>query len=82
MNLDIPGDDPIAELSKAVRHHLRLADQAKADVQAALPVLTETLNRERAARTSEVSQVILQAQRQIRFGATALENKTTNQSIQ
>ena len=42
MNLD---DDinPIAEITKAVRLSRQLADQAKADLQAALPVLADTL---------------------------------------
>jgi hypothetical protein len=42
VNLD--DTNPIAEFSKAVRLHRQLADQAKADLMAALPVLTETLS--------------------------------------
>lgn len=41
MNLD--DINPIAEITKAVRLHRKLADQAKADLKAALPILTETL---------------------------------------
>lgn len=42
MNLD--DVNPIAEITKAVRLQRQLADQSKADLQAALPVLTETLS--------------------------------------
>ena len=55
MNLD----DPIAELSKAIRTHRKLAEQAKADLNAALPVLTETLSHE-SAQSAKVA-VILQS---------------------
>lgn len=59
MNLDIPGDDPIAELTKAVRLHRQLADQAKADLETALPVLNETLSHS-SGQSAKVA-VILQS---------------------
>ena len=58
MNLDSPGDDPIAQISKAIRLHRQLADQAKADLKTALPVLTESLSRQskQSARVAAVLQ--------------------------
>lgn len=53
MNLD----DPIAEISKAIRAHRQLAAEAKADLQAALPVLTETLSHQ-SGQSAKVAAVL------------------------
>ncbi len=53
MNLD----DPIAEISKAIRAHRQLAHQAKADLEAALPVLTEALGHQ-SGQSAKVAAVL------------------------
>lgn len=56
MNLD--DINPIAEITKAIRLHRQLADQARADFQAALPILTKALshNSGQSARVAAVLQ--------------------------
>lgn len=55
MNLD--DTNPIAEITKAVRFHRQLADQAKADLQAALPVLTEILSHQ-SGKSAKVAAIL------------------------
>lgn len=55
MNLD--DINPIAEITKAVRLHRQLAEQAKLDLGAALPVLSETLSH-RSGQSAKVAGVL------------------------
>ena len=55
MNLD--DTNPIAEIIKAVRLHRQLADQAKADLVIALPILTETLSHQ-SVQSAKVAVVL------------------------
>jgi hypothetical protein len=55
MNLD--DINPIAEITKAVRLHRQLAEQAKADLKTALPVLTEILSHQ-SGKSAKVAAIL------------------------